>query len=74
MTDIKEDGAAFASTTPANAAGSGGIAGIGAGAADQKEPGVNNKKKKLQSFRNFGFKSKLMSAPLKRLMPDGLDR
>ena len=66
MTNLKEDGVAFASTTPANAAGSGGIAGIGTGAADQREPGVN-RKKKLRDIT-------LMTTPIKRLVPNGLDR
>lgn len=67
MRYIKEDGAAFASTTPVNSAGAGGIAGIGTGAADQREPGVDKKKKKLRDIT-------VTSTPLKRLIPDGLDR
>ena len=67
MTNLKEDGAAFVSTTPANAAGSGGIAGIGTGAADQREPGVDKKKKKLRDIT-------VMSTPIKRLVPNGLER
>jgi len=67
MTNLKEDGVAFSSTTPANAAGSGGVAGIGTGAADQREPGVNLKKKKLRDIT-------LMTTPIKRLMRNGLDR
>lgn len=67
MTNLREDGVAFSSTTPANAAGSGGIAGIGAGAADQREPGVNKKKKKLRDIT-------VMSTPIKRLLPNDLER
>jgi hypothetical protein len=65
MTNLKEDGAAFASTTPANAAGSGGVEGIGVG--PKGEPGVNLKKKKLRDIT-------VMTTPIKRLVPNGLDR
>ena len=65
MTNLKEDGAAFASTTPVNAAGTGGVEGIGVG--PRGEPGVNLKKKKLRDIT-------LMTTPIKRLVPNGLDR
>ncbi|CAB4181964.1 hypothetical protein UFOVP1071_98 [uncultured Caudovirales phage] len=66
MTNLKEDGAAYASTTPANAAGSGGVEGIGVG--PRGEPGVDlKKKKKLRDIT-------LMTTPIKRLVPNGLDR
>jgi hypothetical protein len=67
MTNLKEDGVAFSSSTPANAAGAGGVAGIGTGAADQREPGVNKKKKNLRDIT-------LSTTPIKRLIPNGLDR
>jgi hypothetical protein len=54
---IKED---MASAMPANAAGSGGIDGIGVG--PKGEPGVYPKKKKLRDIT-------LTKTPLKRLLP-----
>jgi hypothetical protein len=54
---IKED---MASAIPANAAGSGNIAGIGVG--PKGEPGVYPKKKKLRDIT-------LTKTPLKRLLP-----
>lgn len=65
MTNLKEDGAAFSSSTPVNAAGTGGVEGIGVG--PRGEPGVNLKKKKLRDIT-------LMTTPIKRLVPNGLDR
>jgi hypothetical protein len=65
MTNLKEDGAAYASTTPVNSAGTGGVEGIGVG--PHGEPGVNPKKKKLRDIT-------VSSTPIKRLVPNGLDR
>ena len=62
MTNLKEDAVAFASTTPANATGSGGVEGMGVG--PHGEPGVDlKKKKKLRDIT-------LMKTPIKRLVPN----
>ena len=63
MTNIREEGEGPVAT---NNTGGGAVAGLGTGAADQKEPGVN-KKKKLRDIT-------ITTTPLRRMVPNGLDR
>ena len=62
MTNIGEEGNGPIAT---NNTGGGAVAGLGTGAADQKEPGV--KKKKLRDIT-------ITTTPLRRMVPNGLDR